>query len=270
LEAEGNKTAPAAGENLQQIVKQLNFEKISFILKNQLPTDLASLNALEQVVLGKKTLSHQLQGLLEVLPKTDEAALLRASVSAALKAVSASEEIDPVDLQKQIKALKTTLTALSAQASEGAGTSAAREALTEVKNSLDFLGRLSETATFLHIPINLGQNTKSMDLYVQRDRSGKKKINPQDTKIFISLDTDHLQRVQCLVEMKDQHLSLGFRAADEDVLAALEHWFPSLSEALKQLGYPDARIQGTVIKKPLSLLDIVQDPMTDRQIDLRV
>jgi len=180
--------------------------------------------------------------------------------------------MNPFELQKQLKSLSHGLSALSLQISETVlGNQKVQESLTEVKNSLDFLGRLNESATYLHVPVMLGQGTKPLDLYVQRDKSGKKKVNPKDTKIFISLETNHLETVQCLVEIREKKLDIGFKLKDEDALASISGIFDPLKESLNLLGYTDVMIHGIVYEKPLNLMDVVQEPADDlRRIDMKV
>ncbi len=47
-------------------------------------------------------------------------------------------------------------------------------------------------------------------MFCTKEKSqGRKKINPRDTKVFISLDTNHLKRVQVLIEVKDNRIDLN-------------------------------------------------------------
>lgn len=260
------------GEELKELLKQLTFEKIGFVLKTQLPADLGTLNTLDKLILGKKELGVQLKELLGNLPNDEVNAPLKEAIQNAVKAVHIHQGMDAFELQKQLKSLNQTLTSLSLHASESVSVNQnMKESLTEVKNSLDFLGRLSESATYLHVPVMLGQGTKPMDLYVQRDKSGKKKVNPNDTRIFISLDTNHMNTVQCLVEVQEKKLNIGFKLADPDALAIISRVFDSLKEALAQQGYTDVNIHGTVYQKPLNLMDITKEsPLDLRRIDMRV
>lgn len=260
------------GNELKEVLRHLDFEKIGFVIKNQLPGNLETLDTLDKLILGKKELAVQLKELLGVIGSEESAAPLRDAVQKAIQAVHIKQEMNPFELQTQLKSLNHALTTLSAQASEGgSGNPAVKEALTEVKNSLDFLGRLSESATYLHVPVNLGQGTKPMDLYVQRDRSGRKKVNPQDTRIFISLDTNNLDTVQCLVDIQDKRLNIGFKLADSEIMALFSKYFGPLKEALAQLGYADVNIHSAIYQKPLNLMDITQEPPHElRRIDMRV
>lgn len=260
------------GEALKEILKELTFEKIGFVLKNQLPGDLETLSSLEKLILGKKDIGTQLRDLLVILPTDEVTAPLKEAIQNAVKAVHITPDMNPFELQKQLKSLNHALSAIAAQAAETMSNHPKiQDALTDVKNSLDFLGRLSESSTYLHVPVNLGQGTKPMDLYVQRDKSGQKRVNPKDTRIFISLDTNHLNTVQCLVEVKDKTLNIGFKLADKDSLATISSYFEPLKEALAELGFRDALIHGVVYQRPLNLIDISQEPSLDlRQIDMRI
>lgn len=253
------------------VLRQLTPEKVGFVLKHQLPASLNTLETLEKLIVGKKELGVQLQELLSRLPEDAAAEPLKAAVSQALKSVRVSPDLNPYELQQQLKSLNQALTALGGEAGERTGAPVLKEILGEVKQSLDFLSRLSENATFLHVPVSLGQGNRQMDLYVQRDRSGQKKVNPRDTRIFISLDTEHLDTVQCLAEIREQRLTVGFRVADEEVLKLLEGYFEPLQESLRQLGYQEVSVQGTVTRRPLNLLDVTRSAAEDRgAFDMRV
>ncbi len=259
-------------EGLKELLKELTFEKIGFVLKNQLPGDMETLDSLDKLIMGKKDLSIQLKELLVSLPANEGAAPLKEGIQNALKAVHIASDMDPFELQKQLKSLNQVLSSISSQAAETMlGQPRILDALTDVKNSLDFLSRLSESATYLHVPVNLGQGTKPMDLYVQRDKSGQKKVNPKDTRIFISLDTNHMDTVQCLVEVKDKALTIGFKLSDKEALSAISPYFDPLKEALAGMGYSDILIQAVIYQRPLNLMDITQEPpLGSQQIDMRV
>ncbi len=259
-------------EGLRETLKQLTFEKIGFVIKNQLPGDMETLGSLDKLIMGRKDLGIQLRELLANLQGDEMAAPLRDAIQNAVKAVHVSQEMNPFELQKQLKDLNLALASVSTQASEMTlGSQRVQEALAEVKSSLDFLGRLSESATYLHVPVNLGQGTKPMDLYVQRDRSGQKKVNPRDTRIFISLDTNTMKTVQCLVQVQDKRLNVGFKMADEEALGKIKAYFKPLEESLANMGYSDVMIHAVVYQKQLNLMDITQEPPLDsRQIDVRI
>lgn len=262
----------ARGEELKELLKQLTMEKIGFILKNQLPGDFGTVSTLDKLILGKKELGVQLRELLVNLPEDAAAAPLRESIQAAVKSVHIHQQMNPFELQTQVKELNQTLSSLLSQVSESdPGGQRLKESLTEVRNSLDFLGKLSESATYLHVPVMLGQGAKPMDIYVQRDKSGRKKVNPHDTRIFISLDTNNLDTVQCLVEIKENKLNVGFKLCDQEALDIIGEYFAPLKESLTDLGYKDILIQGLVYQRPLNMLDITQESFADsRQIDLKV
>lgn len=260
------------GDEIKNLLKELTFEKIGFILKNQLPSDPGTLDTMEKLILGKKELGIQLRELLVNLQDDMTSAPLREAIHTILKAVHIHQTMDAFEFQKQLKSLNQELAALSAQTEDSAtGNQKVMDSLTEVKNSLDFLGRLSESASYLHVPVNLGQGTKPMDLFIQRDKSGKKKVNPKDTRIFISLATNHMETVQCMVEVQEKKLNIGFKLSDAGGLDLIGKYFEPLKVSLSQLGYSEVMIHGTVYKKPLNLMDITQEPPSDlRRIDVKV
>lgn len=272
LEAENPDSASSRGDEIKNLLKQLTFEKIGFIIKNQLPNDLGTLDTMEKLILGKKELGIQLRELLVNLKDDTASTPLREVIQNILKAVHIHQTMDAFEFQKQLKSLNQELAVLSAKTEDAAtGNQKVMDSLTEVKNSLDFLGRLSESATYLHVPVNLGQGTKPMDLFIQRDKSGKKKVNPKDTRIFISLATNHMETVQCMVEVQEKKLNIGFKLSDADGLDLIGKYFEPLKISLSQLGYSEVMIHGTVYKKPLNLMDITQETSSDlRRIDMKV
>lgn len=268
----GNVDGNPRGAELKEILRQLTYEKITFALKHQLPHDMKTLESMEKLLAGKKDLSIQLEQLLGNIPDEGTGSSLRQLVREMGKTIQVTGEMDPAAFQQQLKALNRGLSSLTVQLMESAvGNPKLSESLEEVKNSLEFLGRLNESATYLHVPVALGQGTKPMDLYVQRDKSGKKQVNPKDTRIFISLETHNLDTVQCLAEVREAKLDIGFKVRNKEVLAHITGLFGSLKGSLGALGYTDIMIHGMVCEKPLNLLDVVQEtPETIRRIDLRV
>lgn len=262
---------PSRETELKTLLKQVTLEKIGFVIKNQLPHDINTFSAIDRLLLGKKDLDFQLRELAGKIPD-DADVSLKELIQNIGKSLRISPEMNPFELQKELKTLNHSLTSISAQIADTTSeTAGVRTALADVKNSLDFLGRLNENATYLHVPVVLGQGTKTMDLYVQRDKSGQKKVNPKDTRIFISLETNHMETVQCLVEVKEKRLDIGFKLADAETLSFISGVFAPLKESLIGLGYTDVMVHGVLYPKPLNLMDITQEPSSDlRRIDMRV
>lgn len=256
---------------LRDIISQLSPEKIGFMVKNQLPGNIGTVETIGKVIEGKKAIGEQLQNLLDMLPDDDGTAGVKSAVKSVLNAVRLSQTTDPFELSQEIKNASKAMSELSKGLNAPqSGDARLREAVSEVKSSIDLLARLSESATYLHVPVNMGQGSKPMDLYVQRDRSGQKKVNPNDTRIFISLETNNIDVVQCLVEIKDRRLNVGIKVADEGILEHIEPYLDPLKHALTELGYLDIHLHSSVFTKPLNLMDVTAEPALEGQFDLRI
>jgi len=243
---------------LRTILGNLTPDKIAFILKNQLPQSIGTINAVDQMLSGKQQLADQVQNLLNQLPNHASADVLTKSLHNILQTVNHSAFENPELFRDQLKTLSQEFRHILESSQTDSTLPVPKEALNDVRNSMDFLMRLNESLTYLHIPIQLPEGNSQMDLYVQRDKSGTRRINPNDTRIFISLETHHLDTVQCLAAVKNQGISLDFRVADEKVAQLFRSNFPDLKENLAALGYGDVNIQCIKQSGRLSLLDVMQ------------
>lgn len=249
--------AQTRSQELKTVLGSLNFEKIAFVLKNNLPRDVGTLEAMEQLVFGKKQLSQQVETLLKQLPDRENLQGLKTALKSILSMVNRQGMEDPVQFREQLKSAGHEFRSAMQLLNQDYGTAFPKETLSDVRNSMDFLFRMNESLTYLHVPVQLPGGNSSMDLYIQRDKSGQRRINPDDTRIFISLDTHSLDRVQCLAEIRNQQLSLDFRVADEGVQELFLSHFDELKESLAALGYRNVNMNCHISSVPLTLPDVL-------------
>lgn len=259
-------------KELGELVKNLNPEKLVFLLKNQLSFSMNNAMRIEKMIVGKEQLAEQIQNFADAIEKYEGGREVAKAIQSALKGFEVTDLYDKERVDNQLKDLTQALEKAVASGAFKENDQGIRNQLTELRQSVDFLNQLNDQMTYLQMPLVLNDQQNQVEIYVQRDQSGKKKINPKDTKIFISLDTNHLDLVQVLVEVKDQTLNLNFRLGDELVEKLVRSNESMLVGQMELLGFKNVQFQYAIRDEKMDLTNMVRLESAEsiNKIDVRV
>lgn len=269
------KTLPLSEEAVKElatIIKELTPEKLVFAFKNSMSFSLGNIKQLENLIIGKHQLADQVLTLVDQIEQSDPKAPAVKELLSTLNRFEFDDFADKDKVNEQLRILGETL----ARAVESSGlkgqSEAVKDQFTNLKQSVDFMNNLNDQMTYLQIPMMLDQKTNTIEMFVQREKSGKKKINPKDTKVFISLDTNHLKRVQVLIEVKDNRIDLNFRLEDDDVEQLIRRNESGLVQAMERVGFDVVYFQYATQEERMDLTNMIrlESDQTLNKIDVRV
>lgn len=151
-------------------------------------------------------------------------------------------------LQKAASQQRGAVQHIAAEVAQtGAASPTAAQQLNRVDNHVRLLDNISQYA-YQQIPVQLNGRNKTVELYVMnKAKGGKKKINPENASILITLDTEHMGRLETLVGVTGKNLRLRFGVEDPGLVAYVDSFTAEIGQAMQQIGYrlSDVRLQVT-------------------------
>ncbi len=122
-------------------------------------------------------------------------------------------------------------------AHSGQDTSKFANSAGEMKNNMQFMQDFNQLASYVQLPMKLGETSKTGELYVMSRKNRKQDPNSPLTA-FLHLDMDHLGTTDVNLSMvQGGKLTTKFKLDnDESVRIVAEH-LPELEERLEKLGY---------------------------------
>jgi len=110
--------------------------------------------------------------------------------------------------------------------------------IASVEDGVRIINDLNERHHYVQIPLSLYGSESDMELFVMKRGGGRKRINPEDATLFISLNTVNLGRVDALIKTGAyKSVSLSFRLDGDDALDLMKAARPFLHTALAKKGY---------------------------------
>ena len=97
-----------------------------------------------------------------------------------------------------------------------------------------------------YIPVTIGEQAQTAELYIYKNNKRGKKIDKENTVIGIGIDTPHLGRVEARLQIEKKNVSLAMKLENEAALPLAKEQSGSLSKSLNELGY---RLTDTKISK---------------------
>lgn len=150
------------------------------------------------------------------------------------------------ELNEKLELLKAAI-----KISEDLG-SGAREGLTAAATQIEDTQRLlhqmnSNNIHYYQMPVNLAGHDTTAELYVMNRRQNKKKIDPNDAVMFISLDTVNMGRVETLVDIKNNNVTVNLRTESKQINDFIKTQIKDLYTGLATCGYKLAGVRYAII-----------------------
>ncbi|MGE4282892.1 MAG: flagellar hook-length control protein FliK [Clostridia bacterium] len=130
--------------------------------------------------------------------------------------------------------------------------------VTEIEESLNFMNQISRFYHLIHIPININHYDSTVELYIFKDGKNKKKIDPANTSIFVSLDTANLGLVEALINVTNKNLECLFQTDEKETLQFIKKNVTHLYNLLDVYGYKLVKVNYKEIEERTDLINIRQ------------
>ncbi len=187
------------------------------------------------------------------------------------------EELDTGSIRDRLTELSKELKQLI-QSPAGSGTvnTKAFSALNLVEDTVKLLDIFnSNNVLYYQIPIKNDSYRSTAELYVMKRQKNKKRIDPNDSVLFLSLDTKNLGRFETILDVKGRNISMSLRTESQAVSDFTRANIKNLYTALSECGYMLTDIKYSIIgaaatpaQQEKLLTDAVR--MKHGKVDLRI
>ncbi|TAH56364.1 MAG: hypothetical protein EWM52_12515, partial [Methanosarcina mazei] len=149
-----------------------------------------------------------------------------------------------------------------------------RDALSNLKDSIDFIRSINQHSNYLQLPLIINGDTSTAKLYVFKEGKRNKQINPGDATIVIVLDLTNLGHLESMIRVKGKSVNLTFRVENKNIGAILKRNGDSLKKSLGEKGYSLNPVRIISMEQPFSLLSMeamINESTSDKiHFDMRV
>lgn len=112
---------------------------------------------------------------------------------------------------------------------------------------------------YYQLPVSLSGRNTTAELYIMKRQQNKKRIDPQNAVLFVSLDTDNLGRVETLLDVNGKNVSISLRTEKQQINDFVKENIKYLYSGLADCGYKLANIK-------YALIDLATPPMKQEQL----
>lgn len=254
-------------------IKNISIEKLVFMFKNNLKFNLNNVKLIDNLLERNKTLTKQLENILPLLEKENIDSKNLGSIIKLFKKLNITNIKYKLNINEVYKDLIKELDLLRQNTKGKEVIQTVSRQIEELKSSIDFINKLNQNITFIQIPININNSFHNLDIFISRENKKSKKINKNDTNIFISLDTKNLDLVQILIKIKDKNIYLNFRLKHEFVRELISNLEERLSSKLRDLGFNNVFFKYNLSNKEMNLTNLpslLNENFKFSNLDLRV
>jgi hypothetical protein len=266
----------------------ISLEKLVFMLKNNMNFSTKNFALLNNIILGEKTITNQIQGLLKELEKNDgtkeidrteknNKEINNKEINTKNQLIDLLRKFDISNLKEKDKfnsIMKELFERLETIKDSSLGIEAksiVNKHIEELKTSLDFVNKLNDNINFIQVPLHVNNSLKNLDIYINKDAKPNKKKSENGTNIFISLNTNNLDLVQVLIELNKKDLSLNFRVHNEKVKNIIKFKEKILYDSLNKYDFNSILFKYKVSEESINLTNIDMDNKSRlNTLDIRV
>lgn len=111
------------------------------------------------------------------------------------------------------------------------------ERIDNIHNNIRFINEICNYSAYFQIPLNFKGNNETAQLYILKRNPGKKKLDPDNLTVYLSLDTQNIGRVDSLININKKNIILNFRLEDKNLSEHFLSLYNDLYNILKNKGY---------------------------------
>lgn len=171
--------------------------------------------------------------------------------------VRVSEDTKDMDVKKIYKSMYEKLDTLAKvlEASKVLGKEDILSRIDNLKSNMEFINDINRHSVYMQIPLNIKDNGTTGELYILKRDSKRKRIDPGNVTVFLSLDTKSLGLVESLISINKKNISLNMRFENREVIDLFKERFQELYNSLQEMGYRLVDIKYRVIEEKVNLLN---------------
>lgn len=261
--------------NLLSKLDSVSLDKLAWLASKGLEATPANLEALDNHINNTNNISSLLSKLDNQLSSYSDPNLK------SLREVVANLSLNPQDLLEPDRVKETLRDLVKISESidlylsrSGINDDGIRNTLSNVKDNIDFMRQINQFNNFVQIPLKLNEKNATADMYVYKDKSRSKLIDPENATILIALDLPRSGRIESMIKLTGKTVNATFRLEQDEVGFAIKRGEKTLADRLEARGYqlmPIKTIQLNEVFNLMKLEELIGGASIDRlHFDLRV
>ena len=137
-------------------------------------------------------------------------------------------------------------------------------ATVQLDDSVKLMNQLNNNnMLYYQLPVNISGYNTTAELYVMKRRQNKRRIDPHNTVMFVSLDTENLGRIETLLNVNGKNVSVSLRTEKQQINDFVKENIKYVYSGLADCGYKLADIK-------YALIDLATPPMKQKQLLLKM
>ncbi|GEM_PF-904486 len=251
------KMLAAKVESILSSIKNTDMEAITYLVSKEMEITPRNLGMLIKNIENRDVISQFLDKLQEKIIRDDNPKLKAISESIRKVFLEPRQIEDREEVARQLKDIASLGEKLESYLKTGGDKDPEiREALSNLKDCIDFIRNVNQHNNFLQIPLLINDNTTAAKLYVFKDGKREKRINPEDATVVVALDLMNLGHLESMIRVKGKTVDITFRTENKSIGSMIEKNILMLKEALGEKGYYLSPIRVINLEQPFSLLSL--------------
>lgn len=145
----------------------------------------------------------------------------------------------------------------------------------DIQSNIRFINEISKHNFYVQIPINIGNRKTTGELYILKREGKRKKINPDNSTMFISLNMNSLGRIDSLINLKNKNITINMRLENQNVINFFKENFKSLYNSISEKGYKLVDVKYRIIEESIDVVKMNKElneilKQNKESIDLRI
>ena len=251
---------------------------ISLLMKNAMPLTLKEVQNLSFFLSNQRQIGHQLDEILNLIDKNENTEIIKISgelkqvVNKINKNVKEGKQIEEepykevASLLKELENKSSFLTKEDREALQKSGE--------KLLDSLEMQLQLNREDMVLQLPLIMNEHLKNLQIYIMKDKKGRKRIDPKNMSILLNFDTNNMGNVNIYVAVNYKNIVIKMGLADKEDQNLIEKYSNELGKHLEGLGYnlKDLSFRISDDNHIFSMVDEVgeKEPGIKRLLDVRV
>jgi hypothetical protein len=190
--------------------------------------------------------------------KSKHESVLRKSLEASFIKIDRDFSKEGIDMKKTYRDMFEKLDIIKGtlEQSDIPNKSELTNKIESLQNNIKFLNEINNHTSYVQMPLNIMDRSTTGELYVLKRESGKKRIDPQNTSVFLSLNTQNLGQIDSLIKVERKNISINMRLEKEKIIDILKGKYRELYNQLLEKGYKLVDIKYRLSGDEINVLNI--------------
>ncbi len=232
-------------KDMIDILKQISPERkntiISLLMKNAMPLTLKEVQNLSFFLNNQRQIGHQLDEILNLIDKNKNTETIRIAeelkrainrINGHIKEGKQIEERPYEEFSRLLRELENKSSFLTRGDKETFQKSGEK-----LLDSLELQLQLNREDTVLQFPLMMNEHLKNLQIYIMKDKKGRKKIDPKNMSILLNFDTNNMGNINIYVAVNYKNIVMKMGLANREDQNLVEKYSNELEEHLEDLGY---------------------------------